>query len=179
MDCYEFKSQLSEFCEDELSVPARKRFILHRDECPECADLLTEFQSALRAIHSLPRLSTADDFNQRLRERIDQEVSVTFWQRLQNFISGSALPRYVVATAFVLVGLMVGMRYLGLEGPAPQSVQPPVESPELNVQQPMNQQELLDQVSTMTADSLDTNQVLQPRNPRSYEAQIQYVKSRQ
>lgn len=175
MDCYEFESLLSDYCDGEMPPHSLKQFSKHRDDCPECYELLTDFKKAVNAIQSLPKTRTSDDFNQRLRERINQEVQVSFWERVQNFFSGSFLPRYVVATALLVGGLLIGAQYFGQDGLAPQPNSPAMNAPSLNIQsQQMSQPEL---PAAVSVDSQDTNRVKAPEDTPSFEGKIQYVNS--
>ena len=182
MNCYDYESHLSEFIDGDMPSDLRKEFLQHKSDCPPCAEQLRELKQALHSIRSLPKKQVASDFNQRLYARINQEEQSTLWGKIREVIPNIHLPRYVVATAFVIVVATVGFTALqeNAENPTPaqKSVVPP---PALNVQQPSvtNQAESVtpDENATPKEEVNDTNQVVSPERKRSYEDQIRYVNS--
>ncbi len=176
MDCYEFKSLLSDFCDGEMPAKSRKLFNQHRDDCPDCDKLLAEFTKAVGAIQSLPKLHTSEDFNERLRERINREVPVSIWERLQDFVIGSVVPRYVIATALILGGMLFGVRYFGQDANPLQPESPAMNAPSLNVQDQQVQSPDVPNGVAAGVDSQDSTQPESPVKTRSFEDKIRYVR---
>ncbi|MCF7805771.1 MAG: zf-HC2 domain-containing protein [Candidatus Marinimicrobia bacterium] len=179
MNCYDYESHLSAFVDGDMPSQLRKEFLQHKSNCPQCEEQLREFKRALNSLQSLPKKRVAPNFNQKLYARIKQEEQSSVWSKIQDLIPDLRVPRYVVATAFVLVVATVGFTSLqdnsDTRTPVQKSVVPP---PALNVQQPTvtNQAESVSP-DDETVPAQDTNRVVSPERKRSYEEQIKYVKS--
>lgn len=183
MNCSEFESRLSEYVDGELPSATQLRFIQHRDECPQCGELFSGFQTAMTAIRSLPEKQTSPDFSQRLFARINELEQRSFLDKLFGLMPNHLFPRYAIAMALATVILFVGYRSvhndLFITEPD-SSLFPP---PALNVPQPMTISEqsnnLLNHPITTETDTHDTNQITPPQERRSFEGQIRYVKGSQ
>ncbi len=53
--CDETSERLSEFLDDELDAPSRKRVALHLAICGACAQFAAELAATVRALHGLRR----------------------------------------------------------------------------------------------------------------------------
>ncbi len=179
MNCSDFEARLSDYVDGEISPHLRKRFLQHKEQCPDCGELLDDFKSALVAIHSLPRKKTSPDFNRRLFKRINQLEEKSVWQKFMGIVPENLFPRYAIAMAFATIVILVGVNTIQENGesiaePNP-SILPP---PSLNVPQQVlisNQQNIMQTPVTMENDTHDTNRIMPIQEGRSYEGQIRYV----
>lgn len=188
MNCADFETHLSEFIDGDLSSVIRKEFQKHTTNCPNCAELLLQVDTAVAALHNMPSRKVSPDFNTKLRARISQQQQRSFWKRLESFLPGSLFPK--VAVTAVAASLLAVFTY-NVFSDAPGSVTLPQHSvtppPELNVKQPasntmvianepVSMQSQKQASGTTVAETVDSN-LTQPPEPRSYEGQIKYVNS--
>ena len=189
MNCADFKSQLSEFIDGEMSSVIRKDFQQHNSDCPECAELLQQVNSAVTALQNIPGRQVSPDFNQRLRARIASEQQSSLWGRIEGFFPGALIPK--VAITAVAASLLAVFSYnMVIDSPEqtmlPQhSVTPP---PELNMKHSTsgpsgiaNEQtgipipREVQAAASAVSETSDSN-MAQPEQ-RSFEGQIKYVNS--
>jgi len=189
MNCADFQLQLSEFIDGEMSSVIRKDFLQHKNDCPDCAEVLVQFKSAVTALHGLPRQKVSPDFNEKLRARISAEAHPSLWSRIQGFFPPTVIPK--VAVTAVAASMIAVFSYSMLKDPAVATqasqnyVMPP---PALNMQQSEPLRSPVapgNQIATSrginqeagaqsVAETVDSNQA-RPANRRSFEGQIKYV----
>lgn len=182
MNCSDFESRLSDFIDGDITASVRKQFLRHKEDCPECDELLRDFKAAVVAIHSLPPKKTSPDFNQRLFERIHGLEEQSFWQKILGVMPGNIIPRYAVAMAFATLIILLGTRAMQdgnvIITESSRSALPP---PALNVPHAPQQvvvpstQEMFNMPVIAESDTQDTNRIV-PVQERSYEGQIRYVR---
>lgn len=179
MNCSEFEARLSDYVDGDISPHLRKRFLQHKEYCPDCDKLLEDFKSALFAIHSLPRKKTSPDFNRRLYERINRLEEKSIWQKFLGIVPEHLFPRYAIAMAVATIALLIGLNTIQETGDSiAEPDQPVLPPPSLNVPQQVlisNQPGLLQTPITMESDTDDTNRIMPVQEGRSFEGQIRYV----
>jgi len=183
MNCSEFESRLTDYVDGELPAATQMRFLQHRDDCPQCGELFSDFKTALAAIRSLPKKQTSPDFSQRLFARISEMEQRSILDKLFGLMPNHIFPRYAIAMALATVILFVGYRSVHNDlfiAEPDSSLLPP---PALNVPQQLTITEqsnnLLNNPITVETDTHDTNQIMPQRDRRSFEGQIRYVKGSQ
>jgi len=176
MNCYEFESHLSGFVDGDMSSSIRKEFLNHKSECTHCQQLLQDFKYTIRAVRGLPRHATSPDFERRLRERIASGKKQPWFQWLRNI---GPVPKYIVATAFAVIVVLVGYQLISQHAqPMESHQQAVIPPPALNMQEDEGvpvAEETAEQPSMMQSDTYDTNQFVPPPPEHSYERQIKYV----
>lgn len=191
MNCADFELHLSEFIDGEMSSIIRKDFLQHKDDCPDCSEILLQVNSAVNALHALPRREVSSGFNEKLRARISTTGQRSFWERFEGLFPSTVIPK--VAVTAVAASLVAVFSYTLLTDPvttsraSQQSVVPP---PALNIQQsePLRSPVVADEGMRLPAgidhqadaqavsETVDSNQA-RPVPKRSYEGQIKYVNS--
>jgi len=181
MNCYEYKSHLSEFVDGDMPSHLRKEFLQHKSDCSDCEKTYQEFKKTVAALHGLKSKHVSPGFNNRLFARIKEENQANVWQKLQHVLPDMQIPRYMVAAVVIALIAVVSYNTIGDNSPAAnqpvqRSVVPP---PSLNIQQPVVADNDVQSETNVVSesDSRDTNRFVPPKNTRSYEGQIKYVNS--
>jgi anti-sigma factor RsiW len=108
--CDQLEARLSDYLEGLMQAPERAEFEAHVHECADCGPLIESVRSLLGQMQEIqqeevpPRLIYSI-----LDKTLGPREHVTFGQRVRNFVSGLATPRFaygaasVMATLFILV----------------------------------------------------------------------------
>jgi len=191
MNCADFELHLSEFIDGEMSSIIRKEFLQHKNDCPDCSEILIQVKSAVNALHALPRRQVSSEFNENLRARISSTEQRSLWTWFEGFFPSTVIPKVAVtAVAASLVAIFSYTLITDTTATSRSSQQSVVPPPALNIQQsePLRSPVIADERMQIPAgidqqtnahavsETVDSNQA-QPVPKRSYEGQIKYVNS--
>lgn len=126
MDCSEFLSRFSEYYDDRIELPVRRRMDAHLDGCPSCRRYLEVVD---RGVHTLRSSSGRDGVGRNpapVPQRLRAVLSAPLPELEKETASGSG--RWIAAAALVLIGASA-WHSSGRDGvdPALQSQSSPVE----------------------------------------------------
>ena len=111
MDRFEFEDLISAYIENDLSLNKRKDFEAYLDKNPSQNQLVKQIANNMEALKKLPKITTKNNFNQKLMERIksnnlDMNPAVTKKGNIFGF---------TFINASILLGLMLFLFVLSFE----------------------------------------------------------------
>lgn len=108
MDCNEFKTTVTQFIENDLSVIKKKAALEHETICPGCTSLRRNIQGLITKLKHLNPIKSSSGFDTALRQKIQQSNSQTPFTNFINAISESNSFRnyalVVAATLLIVTG---------------------------------------------------------------------------
>ncbi len=111
MDRFEFEDLISAYIENDLSLNKRKDFEAYLDKNPSQNQLVRQTANNIKALKKLPKITTKNDFNQKLMERIkSNDLYTNSAVTKRGYIFG-----FTFLNASILLGLMLLVFVLSFE----------------------------------------------------------------
>ncbi len=108
MNCYSFETLISNYLDNSISHSMKIEAEKHLDQCPNCQVKLNDMKQILHSLHSLPKLKTSANFNEKLMEKIEHHKSK------KKFIFKQFMYKYSqpLSTAVAVIILLFGVYYI-------------------------------------------------------------------
>ncbi|MEA3500132.1 MAG: zf-HC2 domain-containing protein [Candidatus Marinimicrobia bacterium] len=108
MKCYSFENIISDYLDNSISHSMKIEAEKHLNECPNCRAKLNDMEQILESLHSLPKLKTSANFNEKLMEKIEYHKSK------KKFIFKQFVYKYSqpLSTAVAVIILLFGVYYI-------------------------------------------------------------------
>ncbi len=110
MNHSDIQSLTAKYLDGELSLDLRARFDGHLDQCDECTLELSEMRATIKLLRTLPNPETPPDLVDNVMARIREGEGQLAWhERLADFLSQLAIPRFALPAAAMAAALAVVM----------------------------------------------------------------------
>ena len=120
MKCAKTKKLISEYIDGDLDTAKASSLEKHLNTCPDCQDLLKDFQQIKQKAKSLAKAEPSGQTWYRIQARLKEKTQVPVPGPRVRFLFFPARLRYAVSTAlllFIAVGaVIIGLRVLNREG---------------------------------------------------------------
>jgi hypothetical protein len=106
----DIKSLTANYLDGELPLETRARFDGHLDQCDDCSQELADMRATIKLLRTLPNPEPPSDLVDNVMARIREGEAQPAWhERLGDFFSQLAIPRFALPATAMAAGLAVVM----------------------------------------------------------------------
>ena len=116
MDCNEYRENLTNYIDNELTTQKNKSILEHEATCSDCSELNAEVRNILGSIHSLSKVKASANFETRLYERLHSHPENSFAEKIKEFFEPSPIGVRTFAAGLAVLMILVSGSYFMYNG---------------------------------------------------------------
>jgi len=111
MDCDEYRENLTNYIDNELTTQKNKSLLEHEAICSTCSELNTEIRNILGSVHSLSKVKASANFETQLYEKLHSNAENSITDKIKEFFGPSPIGVKALAGGFAILMILVSGSY--------------------------------------------------------------------
>lgn len=116
MDCNEYRENLTNYYDNELTTQENNSMLKHEAICSDCLELNSEIQNILGEIKGLSKVEASANFETELYEKLHSQAENSLTDKIKEFFEPSPIGVKTLAAGFAILMIVVSGSYFMYNG---------------------------------------------------------------
>jgi len=111
MDCNEYRENLTNYIDNELTAQKNKSMLEHEATCSDCLELNSEIRNILGSVHSLSKVRASANFETQLYDKLHSHEENPLTEKIKELFGTSPIGVKALAAGFAVLMILVSGSY--------------------------------------------------------------------
>ena len=116
MDCNEYRENLTNYIDNELTTQKNKSMLEHEAICSDCSELNSEIRNILGSVQNLSKVKASANFETQLYEKLHSHAENSLSDKIKELFEPSPIGVKALAVGFAILMILVSGSYFMYNG---------------------------------------------------------------
>lgn len=116
MDCNDYRENLTNYIDNELTTQQNKTMLEHEATCSDCLELNSEIRNILGSVHSLSKVKASANFETQLYEKLHSDAENSLTDKIKELFETSPIGVKSLAAGLAILMILVSGSYFMYNG---------------------------------------------------------------